>query len=448
MSFLHKISSIGSKIGADEVKYDLNVTIHHITAKLNTGGIFKVVVKRGADKKEETQPMHYDAAQSKVIFEYPVSFLVTMYRKGNKFGKKDLSFRMVDLSANKKGEKNGKAIIEVQDLAIANSSIIRKEFPLKGCTDKKAVICVSISAAETINDRNQSVYSNEKPGNRYRGRIQTSTRIFNPDSPIRNYNRNATFVANSEYLDQKNRLSSSFAGIERHDEEEIDTEKRTEVNESLFRTNSVNTQESEEIVRNLSDQYYEPEDQRSPQKKFTYKAEPIFDFDEFISSPQAEQPIIPNDSSPAEASANEILNPEELTIKTENEENILLDEKNKPEEELIIEVDEKEEEDKENEAKIEIPIISPRSLIYRNLEILKENIINPKESCIESEASSSEEELIEIDQEELIKAQLPPSRLDQAVANAKSKEKQLSEKEKSNGLVETRRAACAKCTVF
>ncbi|CAG9326667.1 unnamed protein product [Blepharisma stoltei] len=132
------------KIGAEKVKYELNVNIHYVNAKLTNKEKLKVLAKRGRGL-EETQPMQYDSIRSNVIFEYPLSFEITMHKKSEKYVRKIISFKLIELQ----GEKSitiGKAEYDFSDLANNFGINAEKlELPLKGCSDKSAMICVSMS---------------------------------------------------------------------------------------------------------------------------------------------------------------------------------------------------------------------------------------------------------------------------------------------------------------
>lgn len=432
-------SKIGSRIGADGIKYDLNLVIHYIKAKLKTGVHLKVVVKRGADKKDETQPMLYDATQSKVIFEYPLTFFITMYKKGEKFGKKDLSFRMEEIVIGKKSLKNGKAIVDFTDLANSNTQMNRKEVPLKGCSDKKAVICISISLIEAKDGRSLSMYADEKPmpDRKLRERNPTFAHSSTSDLPERNKHRNVTYVSKG--------MSASFAVTESVDEEDIDHDASTYgyiSNESPYRTASISDQngtvEDFETKGQLTEDYYEPPEDRSQIKKFTYGAAPITD--KSISYEHKNETIekFAYSSEPSTESIKDfndmiddiLKEPDEITDNPKiSEENVKVY-------------------NGENEKLPVIPPESPRSSMLKQLESFKENIINPKDSQVESEDSSSDEDVLEISQDALVKLNLPPLSISQSVANENSKEKHLYAVENTHGLVESRRSVCAKCILF
>ncbi|CAG9315106.1 unnamed protein product [Blepharisma stoltei] len=148
MAFLHKI-------GAEKVKYELNVSIHYVKAKLINKEKLKVIAKRGRGL-EETQPMQYNAINSNVIFEYPLSFVITMHKKSEKYVRKIINFKLIELH----GEKsviNGKAQFDFSELANnPGEKIERQEIQLKGCTDKSAVICVSMNLSHISRLRSQT----------------------------------------------------------------------------------------------------------------------------------------------------------------------------------------------------------------------------------------------------------------------------------------------------
>ncbi|OMJ93445.1 hypothetical protein SteCoe_3562 [Stentor coeruleus] len=142
------------RIGAKSVKFDLEVVIHYITISLPEASLLKIRVKRGKDKTEETQSLRYTPNTKTIQFDYPLNFRITMYKKGNKFSKKDLKIKVLQIDG--RNEKLvGNASIEFEKCAETGRFIIEEELKLYDCSDSKAVLCTSVKLFEVGKPRNE-----------------------------------------------------------------------------------------------------------------------------------------------------------------------------------------------------------------------------------------------------------------------------------------------------
>ena len=138
--------SILSRLGAKKFKYNLDVLIHYVAYDCPDGNEFKVIVKRGRRKKEET---HTCAVRGgRIAFDSNIHFQITMYGRGGKFSKKDVACRLASVQPFRV-KKDGKAVVKVAHLALTGVDIKRQVFPLKGSSDSAATICLSISLSKS-----------------------------------------------------------------------------------------------------------------------------------------------------------------------------------------------------------------------------------------------------------------------------------------------------------
>lgn len=103
--------SILKRIGSHKDKFELEVQVHSITAKLKPG-LYKLVVKGSRSKKLETPPVQYNLNSGKIVLEFPVRINIAMYKKSSKYLKKNLSLKLVQLSGSKL-VKNGKGTVSL-----------------------------------------------------------------------------------------------------------------------------------------------------------------------------------------------------------------------------------------------------------------------------------------------------------------------------------------------
>lgn len=106
--FINKMSIL-KRIGAQKDKFELDLQVHCISAKLKPG-LYKVVVKASRTKQQETGPMQYILNSGKLVLEFPVRLKVAMYKKSSKYLKKNISIKLVQLSGAKM-VKNGKGSV-------------------------------------------------------------------------------------------------------------------------------------------------------------------------------------------------------------------------------------------------------------------------------------------------------------------------------------------------
>lgn len=166
------------RIGAKSVKFDLEVIIHYITISLPEASLLKIRVKRGKDKTEETQPMRYTPNTKNVQFDYPLNFRITMYKKGNKFSKKDLKIKVLQIDG--KNEKIvGNTSIEFEKCAETGRFIIEESLKLYDCSDPKAVLCTSVKLFEVGKPRNEFFTGNLASSNKIPNR-----RAISIDTPL------------------------------------------------------------------------------------------------------------------------------------------------------------------------------------------------------------------------------------------------------------------------
>lgn len=391
--------AIFQRLGAEEIKFELSITIHFVSAKLNYQGLIKVAAKRGRDKKEETQAMQYDSIREKVIFEYPLNFFTTMYRKNDKYLKKFVSFRIYEVVGNK-NFKNGKARMDISEATTYGISIMRAELPLRGCGDKSAYICVSIDM--NIFDQKRSASGPAlEPG----GDISLQVGMADKRSKY----RSAADITSAEQQMLKNE-HESFYNFENEKVKGIPLRPK---NLTISIKNRVLASNGVDKLDNYD------------KSKFIYHAEPI---DRNVRSFNSEISFKPPNIDLIIDETNE--STEDLVSKSMDEAKILF----------------RESPEQETNSPTRTDKLSRRD-IFVGLGISKESLINPKDSLIESEESSSEEEPLDLSSDLLGSIEHPVSTMSAVHPNERSQELVLTIKEERSGLPKPKETCCA-CTLF
>ncbi|OMJ87776.1 hypothetical protein SteCoe_10418 [Stentor coeruleus] len=214
------------RIGAKSVKFELEVVIHYIIISLPEASLLKVRVKRGKDKTEETQPLRYAPNTKKVQFDYPLNFRITMYKKGNKFSKKDLKIKVLQI--NGKNEKIvGHTSIEFQKCAETGKFIIEENLKLHDCSDQKAVICTSVKLFEEGKPKNDFfagnvISSNNKAPNRRAISIDTPLTLNLDFGPIDDKARKNSKARGNSFDRGVINLKNSQSYIESYDDPDFE----------------------------------------------------------------------------------------------------------------------------------------------------------------------------------------------------------------------------------
>jgi N-terminal C2 in EEIG1 and EHBP1 proteins len=137
------MSNLLKKIGAEKVKHVLDIEIHYIRVKLPDTCPVYIEVQRGKKMKKETQTMNYSPYTGIVQFDYPLSFEITMHKKGEKFVKKNFVIKLFEMSGKTK-LNNGRVKIDFSHIPVLKKPIIKREVPLQNCTDKTAIVCITV----------------------------------------------------------------------------------------------------------------------------------------------------------------------------------------------------------------------------------------------------------------------------------------------------------------
>lgn len=130
------------RLGAQKQKFELEATIHYLKLSRQSQCLVKLRAKRGKDKTEETPSLSYSPLLKQLQFNHILSFVITMYKKGSKYSKKDLNISLIEI-IGKTEKKIGSLTIEFHTIAETGKSIEFKEFILKDSKDS-AKICISI----------------------------------------------------------------------------------------------------------------------------------------------------------------------------------------------------------------------------------------------------------------------------------------------------------------
>ena len=141
MDFLKKIAST-------KEKYNLYIEVHNLKAEFGQNCDLMINIKRGRTKSEKTPAKIYSPQMGEVIFEHSVHFSITAYRNHRNLMQKALKFKLFK-TVNGKTKQDGEAEvrniqIEITELAESGRSLTRQFLRIKGCSDPKAEVCVSV----------------------------------------------------------------------------------------------------------------------------------------------------------------------------------------------------------------------------------------------------------------------------------------------------------------
>lgn len=153
MDFLKKIAST-------KEKYNLYIEVHNLKAEFRQECDLMIKIKRGRTKSEKTPAKIYSPQMGEVIFEHSVHFRITAYRNHNNLMKKALQFTLfktVKGKTKQDGEAEVRNIqVEITGLAESGRSLIRQFLRIKGCSDPKAEVCVSVEMQPAVKSRTNS----------------------------------------------------------------------------------------------------------------------------------------------------------------------------------------------------------------------------------------------------------------------------------------------------
>lgn len=147
------MSGILQKIGAEKVKHHLEIEVHYLRAKLVNSFPVSIEVQRGKKMKKETQAMVYSLASGYIQFDYPIAFDITMHKKGGKYVKKNFVIKLYEHEGKNK-TNNGRVKIDFSQIPVLKKPIVRREVPLQHCSDKNAVISISVKLEQISKIRN------------------------------------------------------------------------------------------------------------------------------------------------------------------------------------------------------------------------------------------------------------------------------------------------------
>ncbi|CAG9310618.1 unnamed protein product [Blepharisma stoltei] len=412
--------------------YELVINIHYIHAQLPDRDLIKIQAKRG-NEIQETQPMHYNSTNGSIIFEYPLTFEIPISKYKQQLENRKVKLSMIELRG-KKETINGKAEIDVSPL-LSGLKLDREEVPLKSCTDKLAIICVSIDLI-TVRDKRSSTLipasaQETEEELSLQKIIETEWRIksevarptINTKTQVEEEERD---TARSTIISTKGELamfweeSPSISSID----EEMEVTRRR-----VARSGTMPTLTREEVFHR---KVVEP---KSAIEVFTSADENV------------EQTKTEEDSSEKDNNFDQNLekSPEVVVIPP----SIISADPNSPSklDEIPTRV---------KSATISAPIspklrsesMSPKAKLFLDIDAAKEKTINPRQSMVESEDSSSEEDLVDVSAEILPSDDIKPiSILKSVQPNLRSQDMFLEKKELSSGIHSKRSSTCSGCSL-
>jgi hypothetical protein len=149
------------KLASTKEKYNLYIEVHNLKADFKQECSLMIKIKRGRTKSEDTPAKNYSPQYREVIFEHSVHFRITAYRNHRNLMHKILKFKLFR-KVNGKTKQDGEAEVsniqvEITELAESGRSLIQQFLRIKGCSDPKAEVCVSIEMQPAEKSRANSV---------------------------------------------------------------------------------------------------------------------------------------------------------------------------------------------------------------------------------------------------------------------------------------------------
>lgn len=132
------------KLGVERIKNRLVVDVHYLKMKTSQNTNVFVEVTRSKNSKKETAMVVLDSNNPLVNFEHQAVFEVKMQKKGKKYEKKFFSVKVIQVKGVEMNE-NGRVKIDFSQIPALKKPIVKREVPLQHCSDKAAIICISVS---------------------------------------------------------------------------------------------------------------------------------------------------------------------------------------------------------------------------------------------------------------------------------------------------------------
>ena len=148
--------------------------------------------------KKETQVISYNLSTGYVQFDYPIAFDITMHKKGNKYVKKTFVVKLYQINGKDK-INNGRVAIDFSQIPIINKPIVRRDVILQNCSDKAAVICISVKLEQT--SKSHSGISNNKSPNS--SLLSPNSSLVIPDKKKKERNKEKHEEIKNEKLEEK-----------------------------------------------------------------------------------------------------------------------------------------------------------------------------------------------------------------------------------------------------
>ena len=147
MDYLKRIVSLPEK-------FFFEISIESILVNLPLDCFIQITVKRNQKKKEKSAKYPYSPSNPLVVFDSKLTFPVTLYKTSSSYADKLYFFRLVQVTP-KKTIKNGKAKFNISNLV--KSGPLKISLPLKGCSDSKALVNLTLSMTRIIKTESLNV---------------------------------------------------------------------------------------------------------------------------------------------------------------------------------------------------------------------------------------------------------------------------------------------------
>ena len=144
ITLANNMASLPQKAGLQKENHLLQVEIHYLKALLTDDSLIYIEIKRGKDQKSDSNSINYTSSASQVNFNFTANFDIVMRKTGKKYEKKYFSLKLFQLKDNTKTE-NGRVKIDFSRIPSLKKPIFRREISLQHCSDKQALLCISVT---------------------------------------------------------------------------------------------------------------------------------------------------------------------------------------------------------------------------------------------------------------------------------------------------------------
>ncbi|CAG9332131.1 unnamed protein product [Blepharisma stoltei] len=430
------------RIGSVTEAYDLEITVHFAKIELPCQTKLAVIVKRGPDKRQNSNKVLWDQNLALANFDTEFKFQVTMFKKGTLYLSKHFRFNLMMISDNKV-RKNGRGKIDLASLLNSKEPFERSDVKLKKCTDKNAFLCVSAKMTQIHGELVSAVIDDDE-----RYAIETSVISPRPANGPTISESEKTSPEHAYGKSQKDKEKSKEKFMQRLKRLNTITSKRQAMNPETPTQSALLPQDFTDSP--IEKQYQKPsafEENKSIVSPAENQYQKPSDFEEnkSIVSPTGNQYQKPSDFEANKSPVNAVerrIEPAPADDWRRESMDLAFEIAN-----AVLKFNEEtsENQNKETEQPENSRDIENESHKIVNLEPIID--VKPKERT-DSESSAEESPFHAPDKKLVASFTFPATDYRKVQANSTSKSNEIAKKEAKSGLTENKRSACSGCILF